>query len=55
MIEKLFSILNNYQERMHRKSKLRFRKFIEEEAKKLNLAYQIFPNSFACKNIVVGD
>lgn len=55
MIEKLFNELINYQERMHRKSKARFREYLKEKAKEKNLPYYIYPETFASKNVVIGN
>lgn len=55
MIKELFSELIPLQERMHRKSKKKFREYLKTKAEINNLEYKIFPNSFASKNVVIGN
>lgn len=55
MTERLLDELSYLQERMHRKSKKAFREYLETKAKKLNLDYNIYPKSYASKNVVIGN
>lgn len=55
MTEKLLDELSYLQERMHKNSKKTFREYLETKAKKLNLNYNIYPKSYASKNVVIGD
>jgi len=55
MSKKLFNELNYLQERMHRRSKKVFREYLKSKAEKYNLDYNIFPNTFIAKNVVIGN
>lgn len=43
-----------YQERMRRKSKARFRRYLETQAKKYDLEYQVSKSKLA-KNVIIGN
>ncbi|MFA7435279.1 MAG: M28 family peptidase [Bacilli bacterium] len=55
MTKKILDELSYLQERMHRKSKSNFREYLKSKATKYGLEYNIFPNSFASKNVVIGN
>lgn len=55
MLKKLYQELSNFQERMHRRSKAKFREYLKSKAIECNLPYQINPQSFASKNVIIGD
>lgn len=55
MVKELLEELSYCQERMHRKSKNNFREYLKTKALKHGLEYNILPNNFASKNVVIGN
>lgn len=55
MIQNILVELTLFQERMHKKSKEKFRDYLKEKAKQVNLPYNITPDTFFSKNVVIGD
>lgn len=55
MVEKLVDELSFSQQRMHRKSKSRFREYLKSKAVKLDLEYSEKPKTIFAKNVVIGD
>lgn len=51
----LLDELSIRQQRMHRKSKKLFRKYLETKAKEVNLDYKVLPKSPFSKNVVIGN
>jgi len=55
MLKDLYVEMTLYQERMHRKSKKKFRDYLHTKAQELNLPYQIVPESWFSKNVFIGS
>ncbi|MGD9604843.1 MAG: M28 family peptidase [Bacilli bacterium] len=55
MLKDLYVELTLFQERMHSKSKSRFRDYLQTKAQELNLNYQISPKSWLSKNVLIGN
>lgn len=55
MIEKIYEQLKPMQERMHRKSKNKFRAYLKQKAIEVNLDYKILPKSGLSKNVIIGN
>lgn len=55
MINDLFDELTFYQERMHRKSKEKFRKYLKMKANENGINHSLLPDTFVAKNVVIGD
>jgi len=54
-VKSLYDELLVFQERMHRKSKARFRDYLKTKAEQSNLSFRITPNNRFSKNVVVGN
>lgn len=55
-LDNLHEELSTRQERLHQKSKYRFRTYLKNKAEENNLNYQISPNkSMLAKNVLIGD
>jgi Ca2+/Na+ antiporter len=56
MLNNLYSELEIRQERMHRKSKEKFRGYLKDKADELKLGYKVTPNnSSIAKNVIIGS
>ena len=55
MLKDLYVELTLYQERMHSKSKSKFRDYLQTKAREVNLNYQIIPKSWFSKNVIIGN
>ncbi|HBP25576.1 MAG TPA: hypothetical protein DD618_01290 [Acholeplasmatales bacterium] len=55
MIKDLYVELSLYQERMHQKSKEKFRNYLQTKAIQHQLGYQIIPQHRFSKNVVIGN
>lgn len=54
-LESLYQELTSYQERMHRKSKALFRRFLKNKAEQFNFEYEIVPEKGLAKNVIIGN
>lgn len=55
ILSDLYHELISFRERMHRKSKAVFRRYLKNAAEKLKLEYQILPQSKLAKNVIIGN